>query len=112
MLVKELIQALDLEVIAGIEGEDREITGVYISDLLSWVMANLQAGNVWITIQTHVNVVAVALLGEASCMIIPEGAEIDENTIEKANQEKIPLLRSKLTAYQLALKIKEASNLK
>ncbi|SCY16424.1 DRTGG domain-containing protein [Alkaliphilus peptidifermentans] len=111
MLVKELIEALNLELIAGEEGTENKITGVYISDLLSWVMAKLQAGNVWITIQTHVNVVAVALLGEASCMIIPEGADIDENTIAKANEEKIPLLRSQLTAYELALKIKEVSKI-
>lgn len=106
-MIKKLVEELNLEVVGGAEGLNREYSGVYISDLLSWVMAKLQPGNVWITIQTHVNIVAVALLGEAACIIIPEDAEIDENTIEKANEEGIPLLRSPLTAYELALRIKE-----
>lgn len=105
--VRELISTLELELIAGEGGVDNAITGVYICDLLSWVMANLQAGNIWVTIQTHVNVLAVALLAEASCIIVPEAAEIDSQTINKANEEEIPLLRSRLSAYDLAIKIKE-----
>jgi predicted transcriptional regulator len=105
--VSELVGTLELEVIAGAGGIDKEIAGVYICDLLSWAMANLQAGNIWITIQTHVNVLAVALLTEASCVIVPEAAEIDSQTIDKANAEEIPLLRSRLSAYDLAVKIRE-----
>ncbi|KAB3531455.1 DRTGG domain-containing protein [Alkaliphilus serpentinus] len=110
-MVKILVEELGLEVVGGANGLNNKYTGVYISDLLSWVMAKLQPGSIWITIQTHVNIVAVALLAEAACIIIPEGAAIDENTISKANEEGIPLLRSTLTAYQLALKIKELSRL-
>lgn len=105
--VRELIKALELEVIAGEGGIENDITGVYICDLLSWVMANLKSGNIWITIQTHVNVLAVALLAEASCIIVPETAEVDSQTTMKANAEGIPLLRSRLSAYDLAIKIKE-----
>ncbi len=105
--VNDLIKLLELELIAGEGGLENTISGVYIGDLLSWVMAHLQAGNIWITIQTHVNILAVALLADASCIIIPEYAEIDSQTIEKANYEGIPLLRSKFSAYQLAIKIKE-----
>lgn len=105
--VSELVKSLELEIIAGEFGLENAITGVYIGDLLSWVMANLQSGNIWITIQTHVNILAVALLAEASCIIIPESAEVDSQTIAKANEEGIPLLRSRLSAYQLAIKIKE-----
>ncbi len=105
--VSDLIKLLELELIAGEGGLDNTISGVYIGDLLSWVMAHLQAGNIWITIQTHVNILAVALLADASCIIIPEYAEIDSQTVEKANHEGIPLLRSKHSAYQLAIRIKE-----
>ncbi len=101
--VKSVVEKLQLEIIAGAGGLETEVNGMYIGDLLSWVMANIDKGNCWVTIQTHVNVIAVALLGEASCVIIPENAEIDENTIEKANAENIPLLRSSLSAYEIAL---------
>ncbi|MBM7613565.1 DRTGG domain-containing protein [Alkaliphilus hydrothermalis] len=101
--VNTLVEKLQLEVVAGADGLEKEVKGMYVGDLLSWVMANIRNGNCWITIQTHVNVIAVALLGEASCIIIPEKAEIDEATIEKANIENIPLLRSPLSAYELAL---------
>lgn len=107
MTVLELVEELQLEVLAGENGLQENINGVYVCDLLSWVMSKLEKGNCWITIQTHVNIVAVALLGEASCILIPENAQVDDNTIVKANAEDIPLLRSSLNAYQLAKKISE-----
>lgn len=107
MVVKDLAEALELEVLAGREGMDKQVKGAYVCDLLSWVMSRLQQGNCWITIQTHVNIVAVAVLGEASCIIIPENAQVDENTLEKADSEGIPILRSPLSAYQLAQRISE-----
>lgn len=107
MLVSELVEALGLEVLAGQQGLNTEMKGVYVCDLLSWVMSKLEKGNCWITIQTHINIVAVALLGEAACILIPENAKVDDNTIEKANEEQIPLLRSPLNAYQLIKKIGE-----
>ncbi|ABR48434.1 HPr kinase [Alkaliphilus metalliredigens QYMF] len=110
--VGDLIKELELEVMAGDqEAMDKAVTGVYIGDLLSWVMSRIETGNIWVTIQTHVNVVAVALLGEASCIIIPEGAEIEQDTIVKAEEEGIPLLRSKLSAYELAVRM-EACGIK
>lgn len=110
--VKDLIEALELEMLGGSEGLDKEINGVYIGDLLSWVMAHVQPGDAWITIQTHVNIIAVGVLGEVSCIIIPENAEVDEATITKANVEEIPLLRSSLNAYQLAIKLNQWEGLK
>lgn len=107
MLVSEMVEALGLEVLGGEKGMDAEMKGVYVCDLLSWVMSKLEKGNCWITIQTHINVVAVAMLGEAACILIPENAQVDENTIEKANEENIPLLRSSLNAYKLIKKIGE-----
>ncbi|MDR5657874.1 DRTGG domain-containing protein [Serpentinicella sp. ANB-PHB4] len=103
--VKQLIKELDLEIVSGEDGLSNIIKGVYIGDLLSWVMAKLKEGDIWITIQTHVNVVAVASLGEAACIIVPENAQIDENTTEKSNEQNIPILRSDLTAYELSLKL-------
>jgi len=103
--IQDLVDGLGLEIISNNISLDVDITGVYIGDLLSWVMANINRGNVWITIQTHVNTIAVASLAEACGIIIPESAEIDANTIAKAEEHNIPLLRSKLTAYELAKRI-------
>lgn len=103
--VKDLVEKLGLEIISKNINLETDIYGVYIGDLLSWVMANIKQGDVWITIQTHVNIIAVASLGEAACIIIPENAEIDPNTVVKSEEQSIPLLRSDLTAYELAKEI-------
>ena len=68
-------------------------------------MANIKSGDEWITIQTHTKIVAVAALGDASCIIIPENAEIADSTIQKSEEQNIPIFRSNLTAYELACKI-------
>ena len=105
--VKELAGKLNLKVVTGEGGLHKEVQGAYICDLLSWVMSRAQKGNVWITVQTNVNVAAVALLTEVSCVIVPENIKIDEQTIVKANNENIPLLSSSSKAYELAVMIHE-----
>lgn len=84
---------------------DRPVCGVYICDLLSWTMAHAQKDNAWVTVQVHSNIVAVALLTEVSCIIVPEGIAVNEDTISKANEEKIPILSTNKTAYQVAIDI-------
>ena len=66
MTVAELVNKLGLEVFSGSEGLDRIIDGAYVSDLLSDVMGNADQGNIWITLQVHKNITAVALLKEIS----------------------------------------------
>ena len=105
MTVKEIMERLELKIAAGEGGLEKEIQGVYICDLLSWVMSHAQKGNVWITVQTNINIVAVAVLTEVGCIIIPEEMEIDPQTIEKANKENIPIFTSALSAYELACKL-------
>ncbi len=107
MKVRELAQKLNLRLFAGEDGLEREISGVYIGDLLSRVMSNSESGSAWITIHTHVNIVAVASLNELSCIIIPEGIEPEENTLDKAVAESIPILGKKVSSYSLACRIYE-----
>jgi len=109
MTVKELVGRLNFKVIAGQQGLDKTVSGVYICDLLSWVMAHAQKGNAWITVQTNINIVAVAVLTEVSCVIIPENISIDQNTINKAEAEGIVLLSSPLTSYEIACHLNEIS---
>jgi hypothetical protein len=89
--IQEVVAALGLEVAAG-EVDSREVTGGYVSDLLSCVMAGASAGNVWVTLQAHPNVVAVADLLGLSGVIITENARPDEETIGRANEKNVPLL--------------------
>lgn len=105
MKIKELVDSLQLKVLTNNKGLDKEISGVYICDLLSWVMSHANKGDIWITVHTHINIVAVALLVEIACIIVPEGIEVEESTINKANEEGIVLLSSDKTAYQIALEI-------
>lgn len=102
MTVSEICKRLGLVSLTGEGGLEREVSGVYICDLLSWVMAHAQKGDIWITIQSHTNIVAVASLLELSCIIICEDAEIDDDTIKKAADEDIPIISSKKSAFELA----------
>lgn len=105
MKVEELAQKLGMKVLTGKESLQKEITGVYVCDLLSWVMSHAEKGNAWITIHTHLNVVAVALLTEVSCIIIPEDIAVEENTKKKAQEEDIAILSSSMSAYELCYRI-------
>lgn len=106
MKVNELAKALEMEQLTAANG-DAEITGVYVCDLLSRVMSGCQAGDAWITVQTHLNVLAVAELNEAACIIIPEGISVDAATVEKAIEKEIAVLTSSMTAYDLCWKMHE-----
>jgi predicted transcriptional regulator len=97
--LQEISQRLSLEVRAATGNLDKIVTGGYASDLLSCVMAKAQAGNVWVTIQGHPNIVAVASLLDLAGIIIAEGMSIDAATLEKAEEENIPILTTSLTAY-------------
>jgi len=94
VIVREIVSALGLKVAAGAAGLDNPITGGYASDLLSCVMAGAREGNVWVTLQAHPNVVAVASLLNLACVIITEDSRLDDETINKAGEKDIPLLIS------------------
>lgn len=82
-------------------GKKQEIQGLYATDLLSWVMGHSKEQQGWITVQTHINVVAVALLKELSCIIVAEGAEIPPETIAKAQEEGLPIVHATLPVYEI-----------
>ena len=84
---------------------DKEVTGAYTSDLLSDVMGNINEGNVWITLQTHKNVMAIASLRDASAVILVKGLQPDADMLEKANDEGIPVLVTELPAFEISGKL-------
>lgn len=100
MRVSELKDRLGLS--AAVSGADNEVTGCYIGDLMSLAMAKLQEGNVWITIQTNVNAVAVAVLKEAACIITADGFILDDTALKKAESEEVTVFTSEKSAYELA----------
>lgn len=108
MQVKEIQDIFHLEVVAGKKGLDNEVTGGYCGDLLSDVMANSFKGTVWLTIQGHQNILAVAVLKEMAAIILVNGRLPDDDTKAKADDEGIPILVCDLPAYQLAGQLYEA----
>lgn len=111
MKVSELSKKLNMEVLTSPDYEDREVTGCYIGDLLSWVMGRAQSGDAWITIMSNINIVAVASLTDAACIILCEGVFPETEVIEKANSQGIIILRSSLTAYEIACRIEKLGKL-
>ncbi len=83
-------------------GAGRPVKWGYCSDLLSDVMAHARSGDIWITLQTHQNIVAVALMTEVAGVVFPRGLTADADTLEKAVREEVPLLSSNKTAFELA----------
>lgn len=107
MTVNDLVKKIPCRVIAGAKALEREVQGCYICDLLSWVMSHAEKGNIWITVQTNINIVAVAVLLEVACIIIPEDIHVDDQTIKKAEEQEIPLLSSSLNSFELASVLKD-----
>lgn len=104
----EIQEMLDLELIAGGKGMDRPVSGGYCGDLLSDVMANSLKGDIWFTIQTHQNIMAVAVLKELAAIVLVNGQKPDEETVSRADAEGIPIFMSPLTSYELAGKLKSS----
>ena len=99
MTVTEIAKALDCKVFCAPDGE-REVTGGYAGDLLSWVMGRAEEGNVWATIMTNVNVVAVASLVGVSLVVICDESEIDGEVIAKAEEKSVNIVRTSMPMYE------------
>ncbi len=80
---------------------DKEVLCGYTCDLLSWVMAHGQEGMAWVTVQTHMNVIAVAVLSEMACVILPEGIQMEKESLDKAADEGMCVLESPLSGYEI-----------
>ncbi len=105
MKLKEIVENLQLQVLVGQERLETEVTGGYTSDLLSDVMANSKGKNLWITLQTHENIVAVAKLKDLAGIIIINNRKPDEETLKRAKDEQVTLLASGESAYSITGKL-------
>jgi predicted transcriptional regulator len=102
MTLADLVQNLDLTVSAGTQDLGREVTGGYVSDLLSDVIANARDGDVWITLQLHQNIIAVAFLNNLAGIIIVNGRQPEDATIKKAEEQGVVVMCSSLPTYEVA----------
>ncbi len=102
MKLKALVDRFALEVKCSSGMLDREVDGGYVSDLLSDVIANARTGDVWITLQLHENIVAVACMKDLAGIVVTNGREPEKATLDRAEEEDIPIMVSGLSTFELA----------
>ncbi len=105
MKLTELIQKLNLGVRSAKADLEREVTGGYASDLLSDVIANSNEGNIWITLQIHHNIVAVASMKDLAGIILVNGREPEQETIEKAEAENMAIMVTEMSTFEIVGKL-------
>lgn len=110
MKLKEIKEKLNLKVLTAKEKLNTEVSSAYTSDLLSDVMAHSKKGNLWITLQTHQNVVAVAKLKDLAGIIIVNNRKPEEETLKKAKEENLPLLTTSDNAFTISGKLYQMFN--
>lgn len=106
MKVCEIAKKLGAETLSLPEPE-REFSSVYAGDLLSWVMSHAEKGSAWITVMTNPTVIALALMCEFACVIITDGADVDDDFTALAKEKNVDLLRSHLSSYEVCARIAE-----
>ena len=108
MTVAELIKLTNAKDMTPETDKTASVRCGYTCDLLSWVMAHGKAGMAWVTVQTHMNVIAVASLMEMAAVILPEGIQMEAASLDKACEEGVTVLQSPLTAYELCARMAQA----
>jgi len=110
MTVRQLAEELGLRIYTGKSDLDKNITGAYVSDLLSDVMGHAREGEVWITLQSHMNVLAIASLKELAAIVLVKGIEPDRQVLDKASAEGIPVLGTADQTFETAGKLFQLLN--
>ena len=106
MTVKDLVKKLELKIL--VEGDlEREITGGYCGDLLSWVMGRAKAGDCWFTVMGNINAIGVCVLADCSCIVLCENATLDDNAKMRAEMQGVSILSSEENSYTLATRLGE-----
>jgi predicted transcriptional regulator len=106
MKVQELAERLELT--AATRVFDKDVTGVYISDMVSDVIANAKAGDLLVTAQAHANVIAAANLVDTCGIVITQGKTLAEDVVKMAEKAEIPVFTTALNRWQVATKLYEA----
>lgn len=110
MTVRELIDSEKFSVVNKGENLDKEITKPFCCDLLSICMSKTPEGAAWVTVMGNINTLAVLTLTDASCIILAENAVLDGPALEKARQQKITILSTRLPIFEAALTVHKMIN--
>ena len=105
MKLSQSVAELPMNVLTGDLVKDPEISTVYTCDLLSRVMSMSEKDCIWITVLTHLNVVAVAQLADIACILIPEDIPVPDSTIQKAEEENINIISTPMSTYEACWKL-------
>ena len=103
MKLQEIIEKIDLKPLTDVE--ERDVEGVFISDMLSDVMTGAKPGQLWLTVQTHTNIVSAANLVDLSAIVITQGKKVPENTVELANRYHVIIFSTSMQTFELAAKL-------
>lgn len=106
MTVEDFASKIGCKIVC-LPSPEKEVSGVYIGDLLSWVMGKAESGNVWITIMSNINTVAVATLTDVGCILLAEDVMPDDNALSAAMEKGVNILSASMSAYEAALKTAE-----
>lgn len=106
MTVNDLLLNENFKAVTLPDGE-REISDVYIGDLLSWVMGRAKADDAWITIMSNVNILAVASLADTACIVLAEGVTVDEGIKATATQKCINIISTDFSIFEAAVSIND-----
>jgi hypothetical protein len=101
MKLKDLAERLGWELKTRNVPLEAEVQSGYSSDLLSDVLANSIEGDLWVTRQTHLNIVAIAVMRDLSGILLANGAEPDPDTLEKAAEKMVPIFRTTLPTFEV-----------
>jgi predicted transcriptional regulator len=107
MKLGEIAEALALTTRAGQVHLARDVTGGYAADLLSCAMAGAGQGNIWVTLQGHLNVIAIASLNELAAVVVTENKPVAPDALAKAEEEGIPVLTTPMTTFEVVGKLWE-----
>ncbi len=107
LTVKELCQKAELKVLCPDVLPDREITGCYCGDLLSWVMSRANEGDAWLTVMGNINAVGVAVLSDCACIVLTENAAFDDNALQRAKENGVTVFQTEKNSYETAVIISE-----
>ncbi|NEW78474.1 MAG: serine kinase [Gelidibacter sp.] len=110
MKILDLVTLLNLEVYGGKAGLENEINGGYTSDLLSDVMGNANSGDLWITLQTHKNVIAIASLKDLAAVLLINNNKPELDMLKQADEEGIPVLGTAMKSFEVSAKLYNLMN--
>jgi len=106
MKLQELAQKLELKLVTA--AFDREVGGVYISDMVSDVIANAKSGDLLVTVQVHANVIAAANLVDVAGIVIGQGKALPDDVVKMAEKAEISIFSTTLNRWQVATRLYEA----